>query len=114
MIEPCTTAAKTVDALIGATAVRAAEAVAVRWGGGMRRESVGAREETGLSELTYGELDAISGRVAAQLVERGIKGGAVVGLCLQRGVEQLVALLGILRAGAAVLPLDAGDRKSVV
>lgn len=115
MIEPCTTAAKTVDALIGATAVRAADAVAVRWGGGTRTGFAGGsapadgdgRDQTHSAALTYAELDAASERVAAGLAARGVKAGAVVGLCLQRGVEQVVALLGILRAGAAVLPLDA-------
>lgn len=56
--------------------------------------------------LTYGELDDRSDRVAAALNARGIGAGAIVALLLDRSAEAIVALLGILKAGAAYLPLD--------
>ncbi|MDY6808871.1 MAG: amino acid adenylation domain-containing protein, partial [Actinomycetota bacterium] len=56
--------------------------------------------------LTYGELDDRSDRVAAGLLASGVTAGAVVGLATPRTVDVMVAILGILKAGAAYLPLD--------
>lgn len=58
--------------------------------------------------LSYAELDARSDRVAAGLMAAGVQVGAPVALLLERSPEALVAILGILKAGAAYLPLDAG------
>jgi amino acid adenylation domain-containing protein/FkbM family methyltransferase len=60
--------------------------------------------------LTYGELDRRANRVAELL--RGLDGGevgpdALVGLFVERSVEMVVGMLGILKAGAAYLPIDA-------
>ena len=60
----------------------------------------------GDDRLTYAALDRRSGAVAARLVARGIGPGSVVALEAGRGVGTLVGLLGILRSGAAYLPLD--------
>ncbi|HYP24458.1 MAG TPA: amino acid adenylation domain-containing protein, partial [Actinomycetota bacterium] len=57
-------------------------------------------------ELTYGELDARSAAIAAGLAERGIGRGSVVALLVERSVAMVPAMLGILRAGCAYLPLD--------
>ncbi|MDY7093376.1 MAG: amino acid adenylation domain-containing protein [Acidobacteriota bacterium] len=56
--------------------------------------------------LTYGELDRRSGQMAAELQRRGIGPGSVVALWMERSPEQLVALYGVLKAGAAYLPVD--------
>ncbi|SMF69245.1 amino acid adenylation domain-containing protein [Tistlia consotensis] len=56
--------------------------------------------------LSYATLWAQSGAVAAALRARGVGRGDRVGLCLERRPQLLPALLGILRAGAAYLPLD--------
>lgn len=58
--------------------------------------------------LTYRELEARSNRLAHVLRARGIKAGDLVGLCLSRGPGLLPALLGILKTGAAYVPLDPG------
>ncbi|MEU7822894.1 amino acid adenylation domain-containing protein [Catellatospora sp. NPDC049133] len=58
------------------------------------------------SAMTYAQLDAEAGAVAAQLRERGIGSGDLVGVCLPRTSRLLPALLGVLRTGAAYLPLD--------
>ncbi|MCA9559260.1 MAG: amino acid adenylation domain-containing protein, partial [Myxococcales bacterium] len=60
----------------------------------------------GDARLTYGELDARSNQVAAALVERGAGAGERVALCLDRSPELVVGLLGILKAGAAYLPME--------
>lgn len=59
--------------------------------------------------LSYGELDLRSNRLAHYLRDTaGLPDGALIAVCLDRSPELIVALLGILKAGAAYLPLDPG------
>src|SRR3954469_10596692 len=60
----------------------------------------------GPERLSYGELDERSTRVARALRARGVETESVVGICLPREPSFVVAMLGILKAGAAYLPLD--------
>ncbi len=60
----------------------------------------------GDSRLTYRELDRRSDELACHLQGMGIGTGTVVGVLLPRSLEQLVAVLAILKAGGAFLPLD--------
>jgi amino acid adenylation domain-containing protein len=57
--------------------------------------------------LSYEALWRRSGAVAAALLDLGIGRGECVGVCLPRRPEMLIGLLGVLRAGAAYVPLDA-------
>jgi non-ribosomal peptide synthetase component F len=57
-------------------------------------------------QLTYAELDQWSDAVAAYLIENGIGPSSYVGVWWQRGLELHVAILGILKAGAAYVPVD--------
>ncbi len=57
-------------------------------------------------ELSYRELDRGANAVAARLVAAGVGTGDVVGVLLAESARMVVAWLGILRAGAAYLPLD--------
>ncbi len=60
----------------------------------------------GTRTLTRGELDTRAGALAAGLAARGIGRGHRVAVALERAPETIVALLGVLRAGAAFLPVD--------
>ena len=57
--------------------------------------------------LSYGELEEQANRVAQHLVQGcGVQRNELVGLCMERSLEMVVGLLGILKAGAAYVPLD--------
>jgi len=56
--------------------------------------------------LTYGELDDRSTRLAHHLQRRGVGAEVLVGICLERGLDLAVALLAVLKAGGACVPLD--------
>lgn len=60
----------------------------------------------GEARLTYVELWRQSNQVAHYLRARGVQPGTAVGLCLHRSLTMIVGLVGILKAGAAWLPLD--------
>ncbi|MET9763805.1 non-ribosomal peptide synthetase [Streptomyces sp. NPDC006372] len=56
--------------------------------------------------LTYGDVDAESARVASLLVEHGTIKGTLVGVVMDKGWEQVVGSLGVLRSGGAYVPVD--------
>ncbi|WP_328960661.1 amino acid adenylation domain-containing protein [Streptomyces virginiae] len=58
-------------------------------------------------ETTYGELDARADRIAARLRALGVRPGEAVAVLMDRSADLVAACLGILKAGAAYLPLDA-------
>lgn len=74
------------------------DAPAVVFAGG---DSGGAGER-----LSYGELNARANQLARHLETLGAGPGTRVGLCVQRSAAMIVGVLGILKAGAAYLPLD--------
>jgi amino acid adenylation domain-containing protein len=57
-------------------------------------------------ELTYRELDERANQVANFLRRHGIGDQGLVGISLERSIDMLVVLLGVLKAGAAYVPLD--------
>ncbi len=56
--------------------------------------------------LTYAELDAWAGRLAGALTARGVGPDVRAGVCAERGPDLVVALLAVLKAGGAFVPLD--------
>jgi amino acid adenylation domain-containing protein len=62
--------------------------------------------QAGENSLTYRQLDEASNRVAHALHAKGIGPGKLVAICLSRGVELVVAMIGVAKSGAAYVPLD--------
>jgi len=60
----------------------------------------------GDERATYAELDRRANRFAHELMNRGVRPGQRVGLCLDRSIDAIAALLGILKTGAAYVPLE--------
>jgi amino acid adenylation domain-containing protein len=81
-----------IPALFEAHAARTPDAPAAVYGG---------------ASLTYGALNERANRLAHHLVRLGVGPEARVGICLERGVELIVAMLAVLKSGAAYVPLEA-------
>ncbi|WEZ21971.1 plipastatin non-ribosomal peptide synthetase PpsC [Bacillus subtilis] len=56
--------------------------------------------------LTYAELDMYASRLAARLAARGVTNESIVGVLSERSPDMLIAVLAVLKAGGAYLPLD--------
>ncbi|MBB4006448.1 non-ribosomal peptide synthetase [Allorhizobium taibaishanense] len=85
---------KTWPELFRLQAARTPDAVALSFGG---------------RKMTYGELDTASDHLAGYLVEKGVRPGALVAVAVPRSENMVVALLAVLKSGAAYLPLDPAD-----
>ncbi|MGW4393647.1 non-ribosomal peptide synthetase [Amycolatopsis nivea] len=73
---------------------------------GRTPDAVALEEEDGATR-TYRELTEETNRLARFLRERGVRPGDRVGVCLERGISQVVAIHGVVKAGAAYVPMDA-------
>ncbi|MEP6491990.1 MAG: amino acid adenylation domain-containing protein [bacterium] len=80
-----------VTAIIAAQAQRTPNAIAVEYDG---------------VATSYRALDARANQLAHYLRRRGVQAGALVGVSLSRSAEMVVALLGVLKTGAAYVPID--------
>nr|WP_264000812.1 non-ribosomal peptide synthetase [Mycobacterium intermedium] len=80
-----------IPAVLAAQAAHAPDAVALNFGA---------------STWTYRELDEASNRLARLLVDRGVNAGSCVALLVERSPQAIIAILAVLKAGAAYLPLD--------
>jgi amino acid adenylation domain-containing protein len=56
--------------------------------------------------ISYRELEARSNQLARYLLERGVRRGSLTGVAVDRGIDLMVALLGVLKTGSAYVPLD--------
>jgi amino acid adenylation domain-containing protein len=87
---------------IAPTLARAFEQAAGRW-----PEAIAIAQ--GAEQITYRALDQLANGVAQGLVAQGVGPEARVGVCLERRPALAAALLGVLKAGAAYVPLDPAD-----
>lgn len=67
-------------------------------------EAVAVVAEDG--RISYGELEQRSNRLAHELIAAGVEPGGLVGMCLERSLELPVAMLAVLKTGAAYVPID--------
>jgi surfactin family lipopeptide synthetase A len=79
--------------LIEAQVERAPDALAVRFGE---------------SSITYRQLNSRANQLAHELRKHGVGPDQLVGVCLERSIDMVVALLAVVKAGAAYVPLDPG------
>jgi non-ribosomal peptide synthetase component F len=56
--------------------------------------------------LTYSELEIVTNRTANFLIESGIRKGDRVGVCCEQGIDMIIAIYGIVRAGCVYVPID--------
>lgn len=81
-----------VSDLIALQAARTPDRIAIAWNGG--------------ANWNYAQLMATADAIAGNLLRRGVGRGDLVGICSPRRPDMIAAILGVLRAGAAYLPLD--------
>jgi mycobactin peptide synthetase MbtE len=62
--------------------------------------------ESGIGQLTYGELDYMSNDVACQIIHSGIKEGTIIGVFMRDRLELIAIISGILKARCLFVPLD--------
>ncbi|MFJ8141727.1 non-ribosomal peptide synthase/polyketide synthase [Streptomyces sp. NPDC096013] len=96
-------AATTLAAAFAEQVARTPDATAVVFDGATSPEERGGAERT---TLTYAELDARATELAVRLRARGAGRERFVAVAVPRSAELMVALLGVLKSGAAYLPLD--------
>jgi len=58
--------------------------------------------------MTYSELNAKSNQLARLLREKGVKPDGIVGIMVERSLEMIVGIMGVLKSGGAYLPVDPG------
>lgn len=80
-----------------------------------RFEDQAARSPEGVAivyndyQMTYKELNARANFLAKLLVQKGVQRESPVALLFERGVEQIVSIIGVLKAGGAYIPIDPGS-----
>jgi len=99
--------------LVAAQAARAPDAIALVYETKDERRKTNdesapflLRPSSFVVQLTYHELNARANQLAHYLRALGVGPEVLVGICLERSLELVIGLLGILKAGAAYLPLD--------
>lgn len=80
-----------VHQLVAEQAARTPQAIAIRHNG---------------LELSYKELNERSDRLAQQLIRCGAGANRLIGICLERSIELIVALLAVMKSGSAYVPID--------
>ena len=74
----------------------------------VQRSPTAVAVQTDATSLDYRSLNAWANQLAHALIERGVGPDVRVAICVERGIELMVALLAVLKAGGAYVPLDPG------
>ena len=59
--------------------------------------------------MNYGELNSRVNQLSHYLLKKGLKKGEIIGVCLERSLEMVISLMGILKAGGIYLPMEPTD-----
>jgi len=62
--------------------------------------------KTYMTYISYRELNESAGQLAYKLIEKGVQPDTIVGIMMERSIEMVVGILGILKVGCAYLPID--------
>jgi acyl-CoA synthetase (AMP-forming)/AMP-acid ligase II len=71
-----------------------------------RADHEAVREATGGASISYGRLDQLPDQLRDHLGMLGVRQGDRVGICLPKSIDAVAAISGILKAGAAYVPVD--------
>lgn len=71
-----------------------------------RRRPTAIAVEHGTRRLTYQQLELAAQQLADTMIRRGVRSGQLVAVLLPNGIDAVVAIVGVLLAGAAYLPMD--------
>lgn len=94
----------------GAPAVSAAAVpVVAQFAARVRQAPDSVALVAGTGQLSYQQLNQRANRLARRLRSAGARPDSAIGVCVKRGADAVVALLGVLKSGAAYLPLDPAD-----
>ncbi|MCU0288434.1 MAG: amino acid adenylation domain-containing protein, partial [Acidobacteria bacterium] len=94
---------KTIHSLVAEQAEKIPEAAAVVFSHGRQRRT---RTNTDNLCITYRELHERSNHLAGVLIDKGVLPDNIIGIKIERSVEMIIALLGVLKAGCIYLPID--------
>src|SRR6185503_5573484 len=76
-----------------------------------RRRGKATAVEMRMQMVSYEELEGRGNQLARYLIKKGVGAEEIVGVSVERGIEQIVGIVGVLKAGGAYLPMDAGYPK---
>ncbi|HLP59342.1 MAG TPA: amino acid adenylation domain-containing protein, partial [Candidatus Deferrimicrobium sp.] len=69
-------------------------------------DHIGLVEPAGQVALSYQELNDQSGRLAGLLIKKGVPADSIVAIMMERSIELVIGIMGILKSGGAYLPID--------
>ena len=86
-----------------------AETMLTRFQEQVRRQPDKSAVEAGNESVSYQQLNQRANGIAEWLVEQGIGENDLVAICMEKGWEQVVAVVAVLKAGAAYFPIDVSN-----
>ncbi|HLP60519.1 MAG TPA: amino acid adenylation domain-containing protein, partial [Candidatus Deferrimicrobium sp.] len=97
---------KTIHQLFEEQVSKTPDHIAVVGNADVEVKNVGAGLRVCPVNLTYRQLNEQSNQLAGVLIDKGVQTDAIVGIMVERSVEMVVGIIGILKSGGAYLPID--------